>query len=76
MSKLLFTIRWVENNPSVEQVAERLKIRAEDIDSDFGVVPIDPERFLYSILVEEKGIGGTNDEILGPFANPRIGPFD
>lgn len=77
--KVLMTIKWNEAfPPSLEQVAEKLKVAPSDLDAAYGVINIDPEEHLYSVLVEEDKLPGTGNEpgIEGPFSNPRIEPFD
>ena len=50
-----------------------------EIDEDFGVVAIDPERNDYTILVEQgatqKIKANENWDISGPYSNPRIETF-
>lgn len=77
MSKLLYNINWSGEKPTLEQVAEKFGFDKNDLDEDFGVVEIDPQDDLYSIMVEESAIGQKDTEnIKGPFSNPRIEPFD
>jgi hypothetical protein len=82
LTKLLFNITWEEGEPTVENVSERFKFQPEELDLKFGIVEIDPEENLYSILVEEEAIKRLQEElgvdmpdIEGPFSNLPIGPF-
>ncbi len=77
MSKMLYSINWTGKKPTLAQVAKKLGIEKKDIDEDFGVVEIDPQDNLYSILVEETAVVLKDTKgIEGPFSNPRIEPFD
>ncbi len=62
---------------TVAAAAERLGIDPARIDAEFGVVSIDPERHLYSVLVDEEAASGAQGRagVEGPFSNPRIEPF-
>jgi len=76
MSKMLYSINWTGEKPTLEQVAQKFGFEKKDLDEDFGVVEIDPQDNLYSILVEETAIVPKDKEnIKGPFSNPRIEPF-
>jgi hypothetical protein len=80
---MLYSITWEGPEPTLEQVCERFGFGGDEVDHDFGVVATDPEEGSYAILVEEAAVqrvrGERTDEakvITGPFANPRIEPFD
>ena len=51
--------------------------RPEEIDAEFGVVPIDPDNHLYTVLVDEQASARVAGQpgVEGPFSNPRIEPF-
>lgn len=83
MAKLLYGIRWEGEPPTLEQVRERYGLAGDDVDAEFGVVATDPDEGLYSILVEESAVERLRGErteaaaeLQGPYANPRIEPFD
>ncbi len=77
MSKMLYSINWTGEKPTLEQVAQKFGFKKKDLDDDFGVVEIDPQDNLYSVLVEETAIVPKDAKnIKGPFSNPRIEPFD
>ena len=79
MSKLLYTLRLDPQDASPQGVTKLLNLDVGDLDEDFGVVPIDPDKSLYSILVDERAVPSTNEavgDVKGPFANPRIEPFN
>ena len=81
MPNMLFNIRWEEGEPTVEKVCERYGLTAGDLDARFGVVEIDPDDHLYSILVKEEAaerLGAKVPEtpdLEGPFEDARIAPF-
>jgi hypothetical protein len=65
--------------PSLSDAAEQLGVPLADLNSTFGVVPIDPDRELYAVevdagVVPENKPAGDGD-YRGPFANPPIAPF-
>jgi hypothetical protein len=64
--------------PSLQEAAERLGVRAEDLDKAFGVVAIDPLNGLYSAMVRADRLPpGFSDAqpYRGPYANPEISTF-
>lgn len=82
MAKVLFSLTWPEGEPTPEAVCERYGFRPDELDEQFGVVEIDPEDNLYSVLVDAEAARrvaprGWKDEdgLEGPFSNPRIEPF-
>jgi hypothetical protein len=79
MSKVMITIESQDAAPTIEQLQGRYNLLPADIDSEFGVVEIDPEQHLYTILVDEGAARKiTTDErwkVQGPFSNPHIEPF-
>lgn len=76
MSKMLYTIKLEDKEPSIEDVAEKLGVKKDDIDEEYGVIEIDPDQNLYSVMVEESAITDAGGEgVEGPFSNPRIEPF-
>ena len=77
MSKMLYSINWAGKKPTLEQVAKKFGFDKKELDEEFGVIEIDPQDNLYSIMVEETAIGQKDTkDIEGPFSNPRIEPFD
>jgi hypothetical protein len=66
--------------PDLAQVAKQLGVEVHDIDSTFGVVPIDPERGMYAVQVRGDKLAARPEssksgEHTGPWSNPRIEPF-
>ncbi len=62
---------------SLPDVMHRLALSADEIDLDFGLVNIDPDRHLYTILVDESVAPrlATEPGVSGPYANPPIEPY-
>jgi hypothetical protein len=72
----MMTIVSPRGAPSLAEVARQLGVGREDIDANFGVVPIDPERGLYAVQVRSgKAHPPASSEYQGPWSNPRIEPF-
>lgn len=79
MTKVMVTIQAPEGPPTLDAVIERYQLGPDDIDSDFGVVEIDPADHLYVILVEPDAATRIKPadgwDTAGPYSNPRIAPF-
>ena len=82
MQKLLFSIKWEDGQPSTEQICEKYGFEPQEIDSQYGIIEIDPEDNLFSILVDQEAaqrvreqLGDDDEGIDGPFSNARIAPF-
>jgi hypothetical protein len=73
----MLTLSGGKTAPSLDEVARRLDVRPAQLDPDFGVVLIDPERHLYTVLVDEDAAEGaaSREGVEGPFSNPRIEPL-
>ena len=74
----LMTVESKEHAPSVGDVATSLGVDIGDIDAEFGVVPIDVPRGLYSVRVFADRLAkntAKNESYQGAFSDPRIGPF-
>lgn len=79
---MLFTVQLQPEEANLKGVRERLGITPDQIDDEFGVVAIDPEQSLYTVLVDESAVSSLGEEhtkargtVKGPFANPRIEGF-
>ncbi len=77
MSKLMLTVKVDPERATLDGIRQRLGVGEDEIDSDFGVVNIDPEEDLYAIMVDEQTAERLSDEpdVKGPYANPKIEPF-
>jgi hypothetical protein len=72
---LLITVR-LPSGTTLTQVMRRLELPEEDVDTDYGLVLIDPDQGLYGLRVSESAAhriapaaGG------GPYSDPRIEPY-
>lgn len=79
MSKVMMTITGSGGAPSLEEIKQQYNLGEDEIDPSFGVVEVDPEERLYTIMVEQDAaakVQGSNDwATAGPYANPRIATF-
>ena len=71
--------------PSIEEVRREWRLGSDDLDADYGVVPIDPQAGLYVVLVHpdaarrlerELQSRRIRDPAVGLFGNPRVEPTD
>lgn len=77
---MLMTLTASEHQPSLGEAADKLGVSLEDLDSQFGVVPIDPEKGTYAVQVRsDKAPAPSTEpesgEYHGPWSNPKIAPF-
>jgi hypothetical protein len=62
---------------TLQDARRRLGLSADEIDTGYGLVPVDPDHGTYVLLVTDaaaariKGLPGTS----GPYENPVIEPF-
>ncbi len=77
MSKQMLTLRLHPAEATLPKICKKLNLSAEEVDSDFGVVNIDPKKDLYTILVEEEAASRISGSpgVEGPFSNPKIEPL-
>ena len=74
----LMTVESKEGAPSVGDAAMSLGVDIGDLDAEFGVVPIDAPRGLYSVRVFADRLAkntAKNESYQGSFSDPRIEPF-
>jgi hypothetical protein len=78
MSTLMVTIQAPEGAPDLESIKRRYGLADDEIDTDFGVVEIDPQDHSYTILVAEKAAKKVSSTdrwtVTGTYSNPRIEP--
>jgi hypothetical protein len=62
---------------TLQTAMERLDLAPDEVDTDYGLVPVDPDRGTFVLLVTEPAGRrvGSAEGAAGPFANPRIEPF-
>jgi hypothetical protein len=77
MANALMTVELDPAATDLTAAAQRLGVATESLDATYGVVPIDPDQHLYSVLVDELAMGSAASRpgVSGPFSNPRIEPF-
>jgi len=75
----LMTVTLPQGAPSLAAAAERLGVAPQDLDTTFGVVPIDPDKGVYAVQVRSdrlpKNLRQSGEGFQGPWSNPRIAPF-
>ncbi len=73
----MVTLALEPSDASLAHVIERFGLSPDEIDSTFGLVRIDPESNLYTVLVEpaagERMAG--EGHARGPYADPTIEPY-
>lgn len=78
-NKVMMTFTYPGGTPTVQDVMRKYGLQAEEMDASFGVIEIDPEDHLYSMMIDsaaaERIQPGSGGELKGPFSNPRIEPF-
>lgn len=74
---VLCTIEGFDSKPSLEKAAQHLAVAASVVDSEFGVVLLDPKRGMYCVQILEDhcpdAIKGPRSS--GPWSSPRIEGF-
>ena len=69
--------------PTLDEVRQLFNLRANEVDTAFGVIAADPAEGLYTVLIDARARNRvdaalakrTRDTAEGVFANPRIEPF-
>jgi hypothetical protein len=75
---LLMTVEIPGAEPSIDRAASELGVAAEDLDTAFGVVPIDPACSKYAVQVRADKLpteARAESEQRGPWSNVKIEPF-
>ena len=82
MAKVMYNVRWTGEPPTLEAICQRFGFTTDELDQQYGVIEIDPDERLFSILVEQSAVarvgadwGTAENRLEGPFSNPRIEPF-
>ena len=75
---LLMTVEMPGAEPSIDRAASELGVAVEDLDTAFGVVPIDPASSRYAVQVRADKLPTETrpaGEHRGPWSNAKIEPF-
>jgi hypothetical protein len=77
MAGVLMTVELDPEAADLAAAAERLGVAARELDPEFGVVPIDPDNHLYTVMVDEQVCvaAARREGVSGPYSNPRIEPY-
>ena len=80
MAKIMVSFQVEGPAPTIADLRQRYSLSDDEIDATFGVVEVDPQACIYTILVEESAVekilpDGPITDVEGPFSNPRIEPF-
>lgn len=74
---VMLTVELSLANATLAAARELLDLAPDEVDEEFGLVPVNPVKGTYAILVtatagsRAHGVSGA----AGPYANPRIEPF-
>jgi hypothetical protein len=73
----MMTLRLAPERVSLAAAAGELGVAERELDPDFGVVELDPDRHRYAVMVDERAAARVQRRpgVEGPFANPPIEPF-
>lgn len=73
----MLTLKLDPKNATLADVRRKLNLSADDVDTEFGVIKIDPQKNLYAVLVDERAADKAAGQlgVQGPFSNPKIQPF-
>ena len=76
MASVMVSLQLDPERASLEEVRRLLGLGEDEVDPRFGVVNIDPNEHLYTILVEPEAAERVRDAapVRGVFSNPRIEP--
>ena len=80
MNRVLYSFNWQgQEPPSIHDLELKFGLKKNDLDPEFGIVLIDPEKSIYSILVNQEVVAklsGYEGDLRGPYSNPRIEPMN
>lgn len=76
MAKLMLTVKLDPERATLADASRELGVDEAELDPDFGVVNIDPDEDLFTVLVDEQTAERVDGKAAGgPYANPPIEPF-
>jgi hypothetical protein len=80
MKRVLYSFNWPgKKPPGIQDLEQQFDLKKEDLDPEFGIVLIDLEKSLYSILVNQDivaRLSGYEGDLRGPYSNPKIEPMN
>ncbi|HYT76763.1 MAG TPA: hypothetical protein VEL79_18555 [Vicinamibacterales bacterium] len=73
----LMSVSGTDKPPTLEAAAVQLGVTPADLDTDYGIVLVDPRRQLYAVRVriDRLPAASEREEYQGPFEDPAIGPL-
>ncbi|GII63899.1 hypothetical protein Skr01_39840 [Sphaerisporangium krabiense] len=71
---VLITVR-LPQEATLEQAVRRLGLSEDEVDTGYGLVPLDPDEGLYALRVTEAAGHRVAPDGGGPFSDPPIEPF-
>jgi len=75
ISYVLMLIKGTPGAPTLADAARSLGVGIGDLDIEFGVVTINPDKQLYSVRVDGSKLPEAGDAGSGPFSDPPIEPM-
>ena len=77
MKTLIVTLRLDPRKATLKQIQAKYGLSSNEVDANYGVVSVNPDEHLYTILVTE---GAANrlkglPDVAGVYSNPRIETF-
>lgn len=74
---VMVTVELPPEGATLAAARELLGLAEDEVDEDFGLVSLDPERGTYAVLVraEAGSRAAARPGAKGPYENPRIRPF-
>jgi hypothetical protein len=74
---LIVTLRLDPGKATLEQIQARYGLTSTEVDANYGVVSVNPDDHLYTILVTEQAANRIKclPGVVGVYSNPRIETF-
>ncbi len=74
---VMVTVELPPERATLAAAREQLGLAEDEVDEDFGLVPLDPDRGTYAVLVraEAGSRAAARPGAKGPYENPTIGPL-
>jgi len=78
MAKVMVNLAGRAARPTLAELAAQYGLAADQLDEQFGVIEVDPQEHIYTVLVDEQAaarIAGAEPTSAETYSNPRIEPF-